>query len=86
MKKITVKICQGTTCFVMGGESLKAMQDTLAKKYGDKIEIVSVRCLGACHEKDSFSKAPYVFVDDEAVSSANVEKVINVIESNLNNE
>ena len=83
MEKIKVKICQGTTCFVMGGDILKSMPETLTEKYGDKIEIVPVRCLETCHESDSFSKAPYVFVDDEVVSSATIEKVINVIESKL---
>lgn len=83
MEKIKVKICQGTTCFVMGGEFLKSMPEILTEKYGDKIEIVPVRCLETCHESDSFSKAPYVFVDDEVVSEATTEKVINVIESKL---
>ena len=73
MEKIKIKICQGTTCFA----------ETLTEKYGDKIEIVPVRCLETCHESDSFSKAPYVFVNDEVVSSATLEKVINVIESKL---
>lgn len=83
MEKIKVKICQGTTCFVMGGSVIKEMLDTLTEKYGDKVEVISIRCLEACHENDSFSKAPYVFVDDEKVSSANLEKVISVIESKL---
>ena len=83
MEKIKVKICQGTTCFVMGGNDVKAILDTLTEKYADKVEVLSVRCLETCHQADSFSKAPYVYVDDEVVSSANVEKVVNVIESKL---
>lgn len=86
MKKIKVQICQGTTCYVMGGNTNKSMLDTLNEKYGDKIEITSVRCFEICHKQDSFSKAPYVYVEDELISSANVEKVINAIESKLNNE
>ena len=84
MKKIKVQICQGTTCFVMGGDIVKSMLDTIEKKYADKIEIESVRCLGACNKSDAFSKAPYVYVDDDLVSSANLEKVTKVIESKLN--
>ena len=83
MEKIKVKICQGTTCFVMGGDLVKSMLDTLTAKYGDKIEIIPVRCFETCHESDSFSKAPYVYVDDEMVSSANLERVVSVIESKL---
>ena len=84
MEKIKVKICQGTTCFVMGGNVVKSILDTVTEKYGDKVEVVSVRCLETCHAADAFSKAPYVYVDDEVVSSANVEKVVNIIESKLN--
>ena len=84
MEKVKVKICEGTTCFVMGGETVKSMLSTLTEKYKDKVEITSVRCLGTCNKNDSFSKAPYVMVDDEEVSSANLEKVIAVIERKLN--
>ncbi|MBQ4084772.1 MAG: NAD(P)H-dependent oxidoreductase subunit E [Alphaproteobacteria bacterium] len=83
MKKIKIQICQGTTCFVMGGDIVKSMLDTLEKKYADKIEITSVRCLGLCNKSDSFSKAPYVCVEDEIISSANLEKVTQAIESRL---
>ncbi|MBR1605420.1 MAG: NAD(P)H-dependent oxidoreductase subunit E [Alphaproteobacteria bacterium] len=86
MEKIKVKICQGTTCFVMGGEVIKSIHDTLVEKYADKIEIVPVRCLEVCHDADSFSQAPYVYVNDEVVSAATVDKVISVIESKLKNE
>ena len=86
MEKIKVKICQGTTCFVMGGSVIKSILDTLTEKYADEVEIVPVRCLETCHESDSFSKAPYVYVDDELVASANIEKVISLIESKLKHE
>ncbi|MBE6446624.1 MAG: DUF1450 domain-containing protein [Alphaproteobacteria bacterium] len=86
MRKITVKVCQGTTCFVMGGEIIKSMLNSLEEKYADKIEISSVRCLGACDKSDSFSKAPYIMVDDEIISSATLEKVVTVIERKLKND
>jgi len=86
MEKVKVKICEGTTCFVMGGQTVRAMITSLTEKYKDKIEITSARCLGTCNKTDSFSKAPYVMVDDEEISSADLEKVIAVIERKLNNE
>ncbi len=70
----------------MGGSGSKSILDTLTEKYGDKIEIISVKCFEICHKQDSFSKAPYVYVDDELISSASLEKVINVIEGKLKNE
>ena len=84
MEKIKVKVCQGTTCFVMGGNVVKSIFDTITEKYGNEVEVEAVRCLETCHVADAFSKAPYVYVDDEIVSSANVQKVVNLIESKLN--
>lgn len=83
MEKVKVTICEGTTCFVMGGEALKSMLTTLVEKYGDKIEITSSRCLGACNKSDAFSKAPYVLVDEEMISSADIEKVMKTIERKI---
>lgn len=84
MDKIKVKVCQGTTCFVMGSGVIKSILAGLEEKYADEIEITSVRCLGACSKNDSFSKAPYILVDDEIVSSATLEKVIETIDKKLN--
>ena len=86
MKKVKVQICQGTTCFVMGGNVIKSLMEELKKKYADKIELTSARCLGACTKSDSVSKAPYVCVDDEIISSATLEKVTQIIESKLKND
>ena len=86
MEKVKVKICEGTTCYVMGGATVRSMLTTLTQKYADKIEITSARCLGSCNKNDSFSKAPYVIVDDEEISSADLNKVMEVIERKLNNE
>ena len=86
MKKIEVIICQGTACFVMGGNILKSMADTLRARYQDQINVSIVRCLGACERKDSFSKAPFVSVDDDIISEATLEKLVNVIESKLKHE
>ncbi|MBP5352233.1 MAG: NAD(P)H-dependent oxidoreductase subunit E [Alphaproteobacteria bacterium] len=84
MDKIKVKICRGTTCFVMGGDVIKSISDTVKEKYGDKVEIETVRCLKMCQSANAFSAAPYVYIDGTIISSANVEKVVNVLESKLN--
>jgi len=86
MEKVTVKICEGTTCFVMGGGTIKPVLIALTQKYSDRIEIVSARCLGACSKADSFSKAPYVQVEDEIISAADIEKVYAAIEKRLKND
>ncbi|MBQ9235413.1 MAG: NAD(P)H-dependent oxidoreductase subunit E [Alphaproteobacteria bacterium] len=85
MKPIKIEICLGTTCFVMGGETLQNMGDMLKKKYGAKIEVEAVRCLEVC-SSDNFSKAPYARVDGEVIGEASLEKVQAVIEKKLNHE
>lgn len=84
MAKVSVKVCVGTTCFVMGGANLQELNDIIPRKYGDKVEVSGSNCLGLCSINWEYSKAPYVKVDDEVVSEATVEKVLEVIEKKLN--
>ena len=85
MKKIEVKVCLGTTCFVMGGTKLQELADVITKKYGDTVEVSGSPCLGACSDNVQYSKAPYVKVDDDIIAEATVEKVILKIEEKLKN-
>ncbi|MBO6087226.1 NAD(P)H-dependent oxidoreductase subunit E [bacterium] len=83
MEKISVKVCTGTTCFVMGGANLQELNDIIPKKYGDKVEVLPSNCLGLCSINWEYSKAPYVKVNDEVVSEATVEKVLEEINKQI---
>ena len=83
MEKISVKVCLGTTCFVMGGANLQELVDIIPRKYGDKVEVAGSNCLGLCSIQWEYSKAPYVKVDEEVVHEATVEKVLEVIDKKL---
>ncbi len=83
MAKVEVKVCLGTTCFVMGGSNLQELNDIIPKKYGDKVEIKGVNCLGLCSINWEYSKAPYVKVNEEIVSDATVEKVLEEVNRQL---
>ena len=83
MKKINIQICLGTTCFVMGAGALQSMSEELTRRFGDKVEVVGVTCLGACNEKTSFSKAPFVKVGDVLIGEADYDKVVAEIERQL---
>ena len=85
MEKIEVKVCLGTTCFVMGGSNLQELNDIIPEKYGDKVEVSAANCLGLCSINWEYSKAPYVKVDEEVVTEATVEKVLEVIDKKLGN-
>ena len=82
-KKISVKVCLGTTCFVMGSANLQELIELVPKKYGNSVDVSGVPCLGLCSIDWEFSKAPYVKVDDEVIKEATVEKVLAAIESKL---
>ncbi len=82
MNKITVKICMGTTCFVMGASQLQELMDIIPSKYGDKVEIQGVPCLEFCNVNTE-SNAPYVAVADTIVKNATVDKVLETIERKL---
>lgn len=83
MEKISVKVCLGTTCFVMGSANLQELIELVPQKYGDKVDVSGVPCLGLCSTDWEFSKAPYVKVDNEIIKEATVEKVINAIDQKL---
>lgn len=83
MAKITVRVCYGTTCFVMGASQLQELQEIVPEKYGEKVEIIGNPCMDLCHTDWEYARAPYVKVDDEVVFEATVEKILNVIEEKL---
>ena len=82
-EKIKVKVCLGTTCFVMGGSNLQELNEIIPKKYGDKVETEACNCLGLCSIHWEYSKAPYVKVDDDVINEATVEKVLEAIDKKL---
>lgn len=83
MGKIEVEICMGTTCFIMGGESLQELASILQRKYPDKVNTKGIVCHGLCNTNCQYSKAPYVKVDGEVISEATIEKVLTAVNNRL---
>lgn len=83
MKKVSVKVCLGTTCFVMGSANLQELIEIVPAKYGNKVDVSGVPCLGLCSVDWEFSKAPYVKVNNEVIKEATVEKVLYEIDKQL---
>ncbi|MBR1425690.1 NAD(P)H-dependent oxidoreductase subunit E [bacterium] len=83
MAKVNVKVCLGTTCFVMGSANLQELIELVPRKYGDLVDVAGSPCLGLCSIDWEFSKAPYVKVDDEVIKEATVEKVLAAIDKKL---
>ncbi len=78
MKPVTVQICVGTHCTMMGAmdmyELLQNMQQSMEEK-GLEITIDLVRCFGDCKANE----APVVVVNDKKIVSATSEKVMEYI-------
>lgn len=83
MGKVNVKVCLGTTCFVMGSSNLQELIETVPAKYGEKVDVIGVPCLGLCSIDWEYSRAPYVKVDDDVIYEATVEKVLSAVEKKL---
>ncbi len=69
MEKITVELCMGTTCFVMGSSSLPEFSESLSESIREKIELKHSPCMGLCKDQ-KYGKAPYVKVNGEVISAA----------------
>lgn len=82
MKDITVRICTGTTCFVMGAGQLQDLADRLPSHLAECVRVEGARCLELCKDRQ-YGRAPYVMIDDEVVAEATTEKVIEMLEKAL---
>jgi len=76
--KITVQICTGTSCYVLGGASLLDLEKNLSEDLKKKVEIKGATCFGFCKDK-KYGKPPFVLVENELVSEADLHKVIKKI-------
>ena len=85
MSKIEVKICMGTTCFVMGSSNLQELIEIIPSKYPDTVEVLGVPCLSLCSDESKYTNAPYVKINDEVISDDTTEKVLKHIERLLEN-
>jgi len=80
MKKHSVNICTGTTCFVMGGSELMLLEEQLPDDLKAVTEIKGSPCIGICkladYGKAQSDHAPFVQIDGEVVDQASIQKVV----------
>jgi len=74
MKPVTVQICVGTHCTMMGAMHLYEVLQSMQEE-GLEITIDLVRCFGDCKTNE----APVVVVNDKKIVSATSEKVMEYI-------
>lgn len=75
MKKITIEICMGTACFVMGSPRLLKIGEKVPSSIKESVEINGVLCCDLCRNwKDS--KPPIARVNDRVISAADEAKIL----------
>jgi len=82
MNKVSLKICCGTTCYLLGAKKLVDLASALPADVKDRVEVSAMPCLGLC-EDDNLGGAPFVKVDEEIVAKATAEKVMDVLRRHL---
>ena len=76
MDKVTVEICCGTACYLLGAAKMMNIEDQLSEECRGRVDIEAKTCLELC-ERDNLGGAPYVrFNGSEIMSQATPEKVL----------
>ncbi len=78
MEKITVEICMGTTCHIMGSSQFADLEETLPAAWKDRVCVKGMRCIGACQD-ENIGRAPFARVNGALIESASREKITTAI-------
>ncbi len=81
-EKITLTICTGTTCYVLGGAQLLVIEDSLPIDVREKVVVEGAMCLEHCKDS-SKGNAPFVLIDGDVMSEATVAKIIEALRARL---
>ena len=74
---LTVEICMGTSCHLMGTQDLMNVLDALPEEQRLQIEIKGVTCFKKC------GKGPNVRINGELLESATPERLLEALQANL---
>ena len=88
-KTIDIRICTGTTCYVMGASDLLTLEEQLPEELKEHIRISGSTCLGYCktetddNKNTVLRKPPFVEVCGKLIEQATIEKIIEAAEKEL---
>lgn len=83
-KKVIVKICVGTACFVQGGADLLLYEDFLDPDLLSLCDIEGSSCIGQCKLDDFAGKAPFVEIDGTVFGQMTPKRLIQLIREAVN--
>lgn len=82
-ENVTVEICMGTTCYVMGSAQLVGIAERLPEEWKGRVTVKGMRCTGACQQTERFGQAPFVKVNGVLISAADEGKILSAIREQL---
>ena len=93
-KIIEVKICTGTTCYIMGASDILVLEDHIPVEIKESVDISGSACLGLCRYDASLEKEgvikrykpPFVLVCGRLIEKATLEKVLDAVKAEFNGE
>jgi NADH:ubiquinone oxidoreductase subunit E len=74
---LTVEICMGTSCHLMGTQDLIDVLEALPSDQRRQIEIKGVTCFKNC------GKGPNIRINGELLSDATPESLLELLQANL---
>ena len=74
---LTVEICMGTSCHLMGTQDLMDVMDALPAEQRLQIEIKGITCFNNC------GKGPNVRINGELLGNATPERLLEALQANL---
>lgn len=85
MAELTIEICMGTACFVMGSAVLMGVHERIPAQWINRVEVRPSLCCGLCKNwKDT--KPPIVKINDKIIAEATEEKIMSYIEEYFTEE
>ncbi len=78
-KKISIKICVGTSCFVQGGSDLLLYNEFIEPEILEHCEVEGISCFDAC-KKSGKVGAPFIMIDDEIYGDMSPKKLKKIVD------
>lgn len=77
MKKVTIEICMGSACYLLGAQELIETIESLPQEVQDRIDLCGSTCLKAC------GQGPNITVDGILIHNVTPDLLKRIIEEKL---
>lgn len=75
---ITIEICMGTTCYILGSAHLANISERLPQDIKDQVIVKGMRCIGACQDK-TLGSPPFARINGVILSRAHDANIISEV-------